>query len=73
MVPQCHAVAGTGWRQNTGRELPLDCKHGKEVTQTTVVYNGVTKFFVGGKEFFFGFRTTQSRQEIDDFKVYQLK
>jgi hypothetical protein len=50
-----------------------------------IVYNGRSQFFVDGKEFFsfrdvnpvtkgyFGFRTTQSRQEIDDFKVYQLK
>jgi hypothetical protein len=51
----------------------------------TIVYNGVIKFFVDGKEFFsfedaspikegyFGFRTTQSRQEIDDLKIYALK
>ena len=57
----------------------------KEYTITTIVYNRVTKFFVDGKEFFsfndpeplregyFGFRTTESRHEIDDFKVYQLK
>lgn len=57
----------------------------KEYTITTIVYNGVTKFFVDGKEFFsyadpeplregyFGFRTTESRHEIDNFKVYQLK
>jgi Domain of unknown function (DUF6250) len=50
-----------------------------------VVYDGLSKFFVDGKEFFsfrdansiaegyFGFRTTQSRQEIDDFKIYRLK
>lgn len=50
-----------------------------------VVYNGISKFFVDDKEFFsfqdtnsiaegyFGFRTTQSRQEIDDFKIYRLK
>jgi hypothetical protein len=49
-----------------------------------VVYNGVSKFFVDDKQFFsfrdpnpisqgyFGFRTTQSRQEIDDFEVYRL-
>lgn len=57
----------------------------KEYTITTIVYNGVTKFYVDGKEFFsykdpdllregyFGLRTTQSRHEIDDFKVYKLK
>jgi rhamnogalacturonan endolyase len=50
-----------------------------------VVYNGLTKFFVDDKEFFsfqdpdplqegyFGFRTVQSRQEIDDFRVYKLE
>jgi Domain of unknown function (DUF6250) len=50
-----------------------------------VVYDGLSKFFVDDKEFFsfrdrnsiaegyFGFRTTQSRQEIDEFKVYRLK
>lgn len=52
---------------------------------TTVVYNGVTRFFVDDEEVFsfddpdplgegyFGFRTTQSRQYIDGFRVYQLK
>lgn len=51
----------------------------------TVVYNGVTKVFVDGKEYFsyedkepftegyFGFRTTQSRHEIDELKIYRLK
>jgi hypothetical protein len=51
----------------------------------TVVYNGTTKVFVDGDKFFsftdegpltsgyFGFRTTTSRQEIDDFEVYRLK
>jgi hypothetical protein len=50
-----------------------------------VVLNGSTKMFVDGKQYFsftddqpltegyFGFRTTQSHQEIDDFKVYRLK
>lgn len=48
------------------------------------VYQGCTRVLVDGKEFFnfrdpsplrkghFGFRTTQSRHEMDDFKVYQL-
>jgi hypothetical protein len=51
----------------------------------TVVYNGLVQFFVDGKEFFsyrdpdpitegyFGFRTTESRQEMDDFRVYRLE
>ena len=50
-----------------------------------VVHNGLSKFFVDEKELFsfqdanairegyFGFRTTQSRQEIDDFRIYRLK
>jgi len=50
-----------------------------------VVYNGTTKVFVDGEQYFsftddepltegyFGFRTVQSHQEIDDFKVYRLK
>ena len=50
-----------------------------------VVYNGTTKVFVDGEKYFsftddepltegyFGFRTVKSHQEIDDFKVYQLK
>ena len=50
-----------------------------------VVYNGVSKFFVDDKEFFsfqdsnaiaggyFGFRTTESRHEIDEFRVYEVK
>jgi hypothetical protein len=50
-----------------------------------VVYNGTTKFFVDGEQYFsftddepltegyFGFRTTESHQEVDDFNVYRLK
>lgn len=50
-----------------------------------VVYNGTTKVFVDGRQLFsftddtpltegyFGFRTVKSHQEIDDFKVYELK
>jgi len=50
-----------------------------------VVYNGTTKVFVDGEQYFsytdnepltegyFGFRTVKSHQEIDDFKVYRLK
>ncbi len=49
------------------------------------VYNGTTKVFVDGEQYFsftddepltegyFGFRTVKSHQEIDDFKVYSLK
>jgi hypothetical protein len=57
----------------------------KTYTIRITVYNGVTKFFVDGNEFFsftdeqpltegyFGFRTTQSRQSVDDFTVYRLR
>jgi hypothetical protein len=50
-----------------------------------VVYNGTTKVFVDGEQYFsftddepltegyFGFRTVKSHQEIDGFKVYRLK
>ncbi len=50
-----------------------------------VVYNGTTKVFVDGDQYFsftddepltegyFGFRTVKSHQEMDDFKVYRLK
>ena len=51
----------------------------------TVVYDGVTKVYVDDKEFFsyedeepllegyFGFRTTESRHEIDNMKIYSLQ
>lgn len=57
----------------------------KDYSVGIVVYHGLSKFFIDGKAFFsfrdinpirkgyFGFRTTQSRQEISDFKVYRLK
>lgn len=57
----------------------------KEYSIKIIVYNGVSKFFVDDKMFFsfkdphpikegyFGFRTTHSRQVIDDFTIYQLK
>jgi hypothetical protein len=50
-----------------------------------VVYEGTTKVFVDGEEYFsftddepltegyFGFRTVKSHQEMDNFKVYKLK
>ncbi|MBZ9630064.1 DUF6250 domain-containing protein [Salegentibacter sp. LM13S] len=51
----------------------------------TIIYNGVTKVFLDGKELFsyedsdpykegyFGIRTTESRHEIDNVKIYSLK
>ncbi|MBC3846546.1 methyltransferase [Winogradskyella echinorum] len=51
----------------------------------TVIYNGTTKVFIDGEEYFsytdsapltsgyFGFRTTKSRHLINNFKVYRLK
>lgn len=51
----------------------------------TIIYNGTIKVFVDGKLYFsytderplttgyFGFRTTESRQEIDNFKIFSLK
>ena len=56
----------------------------KEYSIKITVYNGLTKFFVDDVEYFsfldkeplregyFGFRTTKSRQEIKDFRVYAL-
>ncbi len=50
-----------------------------------VVYHGATRFYVDDEEWFsyddrdplregyFGFRTTESRQSMDNFKVYKLK
>jgi hypothetical protein len=57
----------------------------KEYKITIVVYEGLTKFFVDGEEYFcfkdpnpltegyFGFRTVKSRQAVDNFKIYRLK
>jgi hypothetical protein len=57
----------------------------KEYAIRITVYNGVTKFFVNDQEYFsfkddhplkegyFAFRTTQSRQSVDSFRVYRLK
>jgi len=57
----------------------------KEYSIKITVYNGLTKFFVDDVEYFsfldkeplregyFGFRTTKSRQVIDDFRIYALK
>ena len=50
-----------------------------------IVYNGTTKVYVDGEQYFsftddvpltegyFGFRTVESHQEINDFKVFRLK
>jgi len=57
----------------------------KEYSIKITVYNGLTKFFVDDVEYFsfqdkeplregyFGFRSTKSRQVIDDFRIYALK
>ncbi len=57
----------------------------KTYTLKTVVYDGVTKVYVDDEEFFsyedeeplsegyFGFRTTESRHEIDNLKIYSLQ
>ena len=57
----------------------------KEYAIKIIVYNGLTQFFVDDVAYFsfqdknplhegyFGFRTTKSRQEIDDFRIYTLK
>lgn len=57
----------------------------KEYVVKTIVYNGRTSTFVNDKKIFsfqdpdplkegyFGFRTTQSRHVIDDFKIYELE
>lgn len=57
----------------------------KEYQIRTVVYKGFVQFFVNGSRFFsfrdpeplhdgyFGFRTTQSRQEISNFRVFALE
>lgn len=57
----------------------------KEYLIKITVYNGLTKFYVDDVEYFsfpdkeplpegyFGFRTTKSRQVIDDFRIYTLQ
>ena len=57
----------------------------KQYHITLIVRNGLSELFVDGKKFFsyqdtqpltegyFGFRTTASRQEIEDFKIFALK
>lgn len=77
---------------NGERKLEVDFQDKQHLLQpnTTcliqlVVYNGTTKVFVDGRQYFsftddkpltegyFGFRTVKSHQEMDDFKVYELK
>jgi hypothetical protein len=77
---------------NGERKLVVDFQNKQHLLQpnTTyliqlVVYNGTTKVFVDGWQYFsftddkpltegyFGFRTVDSHQEMDDFKVYKLK
>lgn len=67
------------------REKQYLLKPNKTYAIKTIIYNGITKVFVDNKEYFsfldkeplkmgyFGFRTTESRQEIDDLKIYRLK
>ncbi|MGD0037781.1 MAG: DUF6250 domain-containing protein [Bacteroidota bacterium] len=77
---------------NGERKLVVDFQDKQHLLQANttyliqlVVYNGTTKFFVDGRQYFsftddkpltegyFGFRTVESHQEMDDFKVYELK
>ena len=74
------------------RELIFDLQDEEHLLQPnktyfiqTIVYNGTTKVFVDGEQYFsytedepltegyFGFRTVMSNQEIDDFKIYSIK
>ena len=80
------------YQGNGERTLLFDCQDKQHLLQPNktyfiqlVVYNGTTKVFVDGEQYFsftddepltegyFGFRTVESHQEIDDFKVYRLK
>jgi len=66
-------------------DKPYLLEPNKEYSIKIIVYNGLTKFFVDDVEYFsfqdkeplregyFGFRTTKSRQEMDDFRIYSLK
>jgi rhamnogalacturonan endolyase len=67
----------------------LDAAHllkpNRDYSIEIAVYNGCTRMLVDGEEYFsyrdpqpftrgyFGFRTTWSRQLVDDLKIYQLK
>jgi hypothetical protein len=60
-------------------------KPNRDYAVEIAVYNGCTRMLVDGEEYFsyrdpqpftsgyFGFRTTWSRQLVDDLKIYQLK
>ncbi|TFW33696.1 DUF6250 domain-containing protein [Massilia horti] len=78
---------GNGQRVVLGEYL--DSSHllepNRDYAVEIAVYNGCTRMLVDGKEYFsyrdpqpftsgyFGFRTTWSRQTIDNLKIYQLK
>ncbi|WNH10713.1 DUF6250 domain-containing protein [Thalassobellus suaedae] len=84
---RCRKYLGNGERYliEDLREKKYLLEPNKTYVIQTVVYNGVTKVFVDNQEYFsfldkeplesgyFGFRTTESRQEIDDLKIYRLK
>jgi len=67
------------------KDKPHLLEANKEYIVSIVCYNGETKFFIDGAEYFsfkdpeplkegyFGIRTTFSRQEIDDVNIYSLK
>lgn len=80
------------YQGNGGRTLLFDFQDKEHLLRPNkiyliqlVVYNGTTRVFVDGEQYFsfkddelltegyFGFRTVKSHQEIDDFKVYKLK
>jgi hypothetical protein len=80
------------YQGNGERTLLFDLQDEQHLLQSNktyfiqlVVYNGTTKLFVDGEQYFsftdndpltegyFGFRTVKSHQEVDDFKVYMLK
>jgi rhamnogalacturonan endolyase len=78
---------GNGQRVVLGEHLDAAhlLKPNHEYAVEIAVYNGCTRMLVDGEEFFsyrdpkpltsgyFGFRTTWSRQTIDNLKIYQLK
>ena len=80
------------YQGNGERTLLFDFRNQQHLLQPNknyliqiVVYNGTTKVFIDGEQYFsftdnkpltegyFGFRTVKSHQEIDGFKVYALK
>jgi len=70
-------------KEYTDKEHLLEAN--REYRIAIVYYNGESKFFVDGEEYFsfndtvplmggyFGIRTTYSHHEIDDFSIYSLK